>query len=220
MTVDGAVGCIFTSGNLEDLGLSRHETVQPIPAMSRQASPYTAPKRGRWGRIRNSAVLIILLVISATVAVRWVTRVPHEPTYKGRALSEWLDASYRGGAGWWTGVEATDEAVRAIGTNGLPILLGRYCRFPNDFRQAHLETTIRAFHTLRPRARELIPLLTAAAKSNEPYRFAALTAIGHMGPAAEQAVPFLLERTLDTNAYTRHIAFHALGLIKRRPEVS
>ena len=67
----------------------------------------------------------VVLVVGALAI--WVARGPREPTYEGRVLSDWLNHHVAssaavppyGSPGW----QKAEGALRAIGTNGIPVLL-------------------------------------------------------------------------------------------------
>ena len=105
---------------------------------------------------------------------------PVEPQFQGRSLSEWLDASVYRDVAWWPGQAGTDEALRMMGTNTVPFLLRRLSYPPaapselkegrhnekawvrpseDSYRQERMVAFLRAVEALRPRAKEVVPLL-------------------------------------------------------------
>lgn len=69
--------------------------------------------------------VIVGCILLATIAT-WCLTDPfhHEPSYKGKSLTYWL-RGYRAGNYQWNSStpESANEAVRSIGTNGIPTLL-------------------------------------------------------------------------------------------------
>src|SRR5262245_58649713 len=80
-------------------------------------------------------VFLVVVVIFVCLAF---LRYDKEPSYHGRSLSEWL-AAYSKHAGDGEGksgsrAEEAREAIRKIGTNGLPFLLKRIQYEPSPLR--------------------------------------------------------------------------------------
>src|SRR5207253_1864353 len=80
------------------------------------------------GAMRKRRVFLILLgaVLAGVLVAVW--RREREPEYGGKKLSEWVDRYDRIPSFPLHGllpqeISATDEAVRGIGTNGIPFLL-------------------------------------------------------------------------------------------------
>src|SRR5262245_60308877 len=67
--------------------------------------------------MRRRKVIFCGLLAVAVMAVAWSTIWPREPAYQGRSLGEWMELSYPGADG------AGAEAIRKIGTKGIPYLL-------------------------------------------------------------------------------------------------
>src|SRR5690349_3457600 len=76
---------------------------------------------------RRRPILIVLaasLLVAIGVVAFWPG--PKEPEYDGKTLSEWLDLcrNYRlGNESQSQSAQIAQEAVRKIGTNGLPLLV-------------------------------------------------------------------------------------------------
>lgn len=162
-----------------------------------------------------------LLTLAFLAWFGWFILRPHEPVYRGRPLSLWLDEVYRTGEYGNSSVKSeTEAAIRQLGTNALPFLLDlaatRYvvarqilvqsARDP-DFAFLHLppqegrdQMTPWAFEilgsTARPAVPQLIRIINDVDPSNRDAWLTTLTAIhclAGIGPAAEQAVPDLID---------------------------
>ena len=86
---------------------------------------------------RVSAVKFWLGAISAMILITglltyaWMPKGPPEPEYQGRTLTEWLkalNAANKGSAE----LKESEVAIRAIGTNGFPLLLHMMAEY--DFK--------------------------------------------------------------------------------------
>ena len=105
------------------------------------------------------------------------------PLYKGRRLSVWLEGYSPWSGGAW---QRSDEAVKALGTNALPILISWLRRGANPKQlssMAELEQTqcaIRACKALGPVAAPAFPELTNCFSQPE-YAFFAPNALAALG---------------------------------------
>lgn len=172
-------------------------------------------KRMRW------AVAVGLLGIVFAVLVLW--RVwPKEPAYNGRSLSHWLD---EWGNAYNDRTHPATIAIRAIGSNGLPILLARISKdqspefwrivgkaLPNDWnpfsRDAyHAVTAAEAINLLGVEAKPAFPTLTNLFSGRGHHLTAAigLAGIGHEGVAV------LLQALTNQDWAPRFSAATALG---------
>ena len=142
------------------------------------------------------------------------------------------------------GPDSALPALAAIGTNAIPRFL--YWLKANDsafssfvhqivarltLQQWHhesaLEKNLMAAHGLKllgPLAKSALPdLMQIYGRPNEfsVPRFELMEVFGSIGPAAEPAVPLLVQTvTHDTNEFDRASAARALGQLQLRPEVS
>lgn len=160
-----------------------------------------------------------------------------EPSYEGKVLTAWLQnydpalALGRGSAAW----SATDDAVRRMGTNCVPILVSllrekdsrtkvwlialarRQHVIPVRFVPAdvHNVEASRAFIVLGPSAKEAVPDLIKVfeASSSGESRTATADSLGWIGPAAQAAVPALQQAVGDSDSKVRASAAWALGEI-------
>lgn len=78
-------------------------------------------------RMRTQALLLAVGGIALALLVLWCINIPTEPTYDGRTLSQWLalyeETSTARDAGATTRSNEIVQAIRAIGTNGIPFAL-------------------------------------------------------------------------------------------------
>src|SRR4051812_49230024 len=95
-------------------------------------------------RSRKGIIGIFALVLCGVVAVVFWPEKP-EPVYKGRKLSEWVQAISNGGIG------SSDEyprAIEAIGTNGIPFYLEWYLYKPSFLKRTQLNFAWKCFFRL------------------------------------------------------------------------
>ena len=187
---------------------------------------------------RVIALTLILLCGSAT-SLYWYL-FPREPTYQGRSITTWLDAAAFQNEAWWPGQEATDKAVRAMGTNAVPFLLRRICHSRNaesEFRariaswlwrhnfrkqavryydpwgQERMETAIEGLHALGASA---VPTLIEFYRGKSDDHLVALGCLGWT--RAQEAIPFLLVEANSTNSLVRRRVFWVMGVIHTNAE--
>ncbi len=191
--------------------------------------------------------IIIGLLFAAVLGVLvWRASGEREPVYEGRTLTSWLDHHVASSAarppfnspGW----KKADEALRAIGTNGIPTLLkmirakdpprlvlkvfkmaGRYrwTRIRYRYAVERNEEAEYAFEVLKERAVSAVPGLIKIYEENvspSSQRCAAL-ALGHIGRGATPALPALIQRFTHTNADVRFYAVSAVMSIGGEPGV-
>lgn len=174
-----------------------------------------------------------------------MARQEQEPVWRGKRYSEWLEGHTAsssakppyGSAGW---LEA-EEAVKQIGTNGIPVLLRmlaarddglkerltrlaakqRLIRVPYRYAFHLNEEALHAFEVLGPSASNAVPLLVdlyARADSVRSRRCVAL-ALSSIGRPAQKALPVLITDFGHTNGEIRFYAVSAVGNIGGDPEV-
>ena len=197
-------------------------------------------RRQRFWLTTLAALVLILLVGLVWSPIR---QAPREPVYLGKPLSRWLrtyapsSSSGRGSREW----SQADDAVRHIGTNGIPILL-------NMLREKDSKLTLRlfalaqkqhfikihfvpaaqrnaaaskAFIALGDRAKGAVPALMKMYNENisTESQVAIADAFAWIGPSAKPAVPLLLQAGTNSNARARASALWALGEIHAAPQV-
>jgi hypothetical protein len=176
----------------------------------------------------------------------WKTAPPREPVYEGKTLRRWLESHVLtssanppyGSPGW----KKADEALRHIGTNAIPILLQmirakdpppvmlkllhmlrrqRLVKIRYRYAYQRNEEAEYAFEVLGKSAAGAVPGLIRIyeeAVTPSSQRCAAL-ALGHIGPAAEAAIPVLLKNFTHTNVEVRFNAVSAVYYIGGAPSV-
>jgi hypothetical protein len=127
------------------------------------------------------------------------------------------------------------EAIRRIGTNGIPTLLrllrakdsalktkvmgllARQHIIKVEYQPDHVWNSAASlgFQALGTNAASAVPALIQIASQNisRDSQRAAFLALRWVGPAAKQAVPYLLQWATDTNLVERTLAKDALGHI-------
>jgi hypothetical protein len=199
----------------------------------------------RPGTRRRAWSLAVALVMMAGALVWWFERqMPPDPLYQGKALSAWLQ-TYAPSSPFvphspeW---KQTDEAVRQIGTKGIPLLVQMLRQRDSKLkvwllgfaqkhglskrlhlapaRERNFEAS-RAFIALGDLASGAVPDLVQAYRENENIdcRGAIADALGWIGPGAKPAIPLLLEAATNANSKVRANALWALGEIHAEPQL-
>ena len=199
-----------------------------------------------WHNVAVRKPLLIAMAILVVVGVAsWGFMSQREPAYQGKPFSFWLDRyCWNFMASSAEGIKERNQAevaVRQIGTNGLPVLLGMIkaanshpwqdkanellCmqslisfRFSRryDYRAA-----VQGFILLGANAAPAVPALIELLTNSDPdVREAATIALGAIKPEPEQAVLPLVQRINDTDGWVRFEAIRAIGQIHRKPELA
>jgi HEAT repeat protein len=165
------------------------------------------------------ALAVFFVVLGGVIA--WQVARLREPVYHDKPLSAWLQ-SY----GANSESQESDDAVRNIGTNAIPILLDNLraydsqlklplaalgMRFtPAETRHTRAE---KGFSALGAEASNAVPALIAIYDENvsPSARKAAANALVEIGPASKAAIPALIKSAADTNAEVRAFALYTLG---------
>lgn len=187
--------------------------------------------------VASGVVLLAVLV--------WfrASQLPPDPVYGGKRLSVWLQtyapsaSTGRGSLEW----NKTDDAVRHIGTNCIPMLL--HLLREKDSRLelrlmalAHRQRLIKthfvtaadrntqasmAFIVLGDTARDAVPRLMEIYGENSSVetRCAIEDSLGWIGPAAKPALPLLLQAATNSNNRVLADALWALGEIHAEPKL-
>ncbi len=152
-----------------------------------------------------------------------------EPSYQGKRLSLWLsDLDLMSDSS----PQTAQLAVRAIGTNGIPVLLGMLRKtdplwkraiIAFNEQQSVIQLPIVPAITTRQRAVQGFAALGVAAKEqvapliqmmeSEPnieVRLDVTSALGAIGPEARRAIPVLVKAAQDKNSDLRNRAVAAL----------
>ena len=167
-------------------------------------------------------ILPVALVSALLVGFAWLVLRPHEVCFEGKPVSRILLEVYFNG-GYWYGRQPgpansasrfqAERAVRALGTNLLPLLIRWAGTHDSGFREVvgnmawddsfdylHLppqagkhEVAAWAFGLLGDQARPAVPALVQLLQDREAaVRASAAECLGAIGPAAAPAVPALV----------------------------
>ena len=186
------------------------------------------------GMKRRRILLLLALAVVATVAgfVLFSPRVPKEPVYEGKRLSEWIKEA-RGIADLGSKSlplqrqESARKAINAIGANGLPWLMSEFTRSESKWRgafnrwaarhpsirlrfrgnQDRVMTASFGLGFLGTNAAAALPTLAPYLRDQELGYWASLA----MGGAGELALPYLLPVLISTNRTERFRAEAGLG---------
>ncbi|MDB6064278.1 MAG: repeat protein [Pedosphaera sp.] len=197
---------------------------------------------------KRSRIALTFLLLAVIGGIAWLALRPSEPdpVYKGKRLSVWLEdyVDPNSTSIAVTDSDETDEAVRRLGTNAIPILLRRLRAKDSTFtsllgflsRKLHLfkvnftpawllqQEGIQGFQALGSNGKAAVPELIRmyALISSQKNQNAVAAALGGIGPAAEDAVPILVGSLADTrsDSRSRRSAIVALGHIHAHPEIA
>jgi hypothetical protein len=170
--------------------------------------------------------LVVVLVVAAIGVLLYFSRTK-EPSFQGRGLSHWLSDIEN--ARDDREAESAKNAVRQIGTNAIPYLLGMMRAEDSKLKETfitllarlHISTVriadasgkhLRAllgFHALGPRASSAIPELKALVDNPKTVHFAAL-ALAEISPDGMEAATAGLQ---STDAIVRRDTAGVLGLV-------
>ena len=197
--------------------------------------------------IRRFNIVAGFFLVGVVVGwLAWRASGRREPVFEGRTLSNWLDHHVAssaasppyGSPGW----KEADDAIRHIGTNGIPTLLQmlrakdrppwvrklietarRFGLRRLQYRYAvdlHEEAEY-AFEMLGSTAASAVPELIRIYEQNLSPSSQSCTALalGHIGRGAEAALPVLIHDFAHTNADVRFHAVSAVMSIGGNPEV-
>jgi HEAT repeat protein len=178
--------------------------------------------------MRRKQLVVASLILSAIVisgVLFFSLRSTREPVYQGKPLSVWLkayDLKKSGGGIEMFGPEwrETDKIVQQAGPNAIPILL-RLLR-EEDVKKHNIELNGQeasmGFVILRANAKDSIPALMEIYEQNLAARVDVLYCLSCIGPAAQEAVPWLLQKLPDANGKVRAGLVTALGEIHAQPD--
>lgn len=175
--------------------------------IAQSPAPLRRPRRviRKWSRIVGVIFLGAGLLISVGI---WLS--PPEPAYEHRGISEWLHDAARFK---WTGHDAAEdeavlhshEAIRAIGTNGVPTML----------RLLHVrDSRLKALVNQWLKKQSLIKF-----RFLDEWRFhmRALAGFSVLRTNAECAMPALQQDLMSASGQTRNLAWTALGRTTNSP---
>ena len=172
-------------------------------------------------RIIASAIVSVIVAGIAFFAFR-----SREPVYQGRPLSAWLeDLDYGRPSFRREAVPLAEEAVRRMGSNAVPFLVGMMRCKDSPFRkkmvalcskQSFIKFNFRpaadtlqwrgalGIYVLGPAGKAAIPeLINLLSNQHTWIRGRAAMALGKIGPDAKVAVPYLIKTLSDKDADVR-----------------
>ena len=191
-------------------------------------------------------IALALFLPSIAALLLWITSTPPEPVYEGRTLSSWLDHHVPSSAARppynSPGYLKAEEALRAIGTNGIPTLLKmigakdlpppllKLVRTSQRYRWSYIHYRSRmeqheeadyAFEKLGTNGASAVPELIRIYERNvsPSSQRCAARALGSIGRPAQAAVPVLLRDFTHTNKDVRYYAVTAVSNIGGDPDV-
>jgi hypothetical protein len=182
-----------------------------------------------------------IVIVAALGGFAWLVLRQHEPTYEGKPLTVWLegyDATKPNTPEW----QKADEVVRKVGTRAIPTLL-RLLRANDSALIPRLTTWAQKHHLIRQTphvldfnrnfqaengfralgadAEDAVPVLIQIydEKISAWSQSGAASALGYIGPAANQATSSLLSGATNANDLVRSTTVYALGAIHAKPEL-
>jgi hypothetical protein len=178
---------------------------------------------------KRAQFALAALLLAITGLIVWQVVRLREPVYQGKRLSVWL-RQYSADAD----SPETDEALRAIGTNAIPILLAEL-----QAREPRLKVSLpmlglyyipaenrhvwgqKGFSALGNDASNAAsPLMRIYERDISPSsRHAAANALVEIGPAASISIPVLIKSAGSTNAEVRAFAVYTVGRMAVEPKV-
>jgi HEAT repeat protein len=192
-----------------------------------------------WSRRR---IWFAAMALATVGVIWWLFWGPSnsEPIYKGKRLSYWLQG-YSGRLLKKPKWGDTDEAIRQIGTNGIPAML-KMLQAKDSWLKTKLIALVRkqrfmrvnimdagdknscaslGLLTLGDAASNAVPALIEIYDKNisRLSRHETHFVIGHLGPLAKQAIPSLIRNMTNEDFCVRQDAQDALGRILSEPEL-
>jgi HEAT repeat protein len=153
-------------------------------------------------------ILPVVVVLAFLGGFAWLVLRPHEPVFEGKPVSLVLDEGYYNSSRL-----KAERALRALGTNALPMLVnmagtrlttfrmivGSMARDPSMAflhlppQRAKHEIAAWGFKQLGPAGRPAVPALIQLLDDRDPgVQGAAAQCLAGIGPAAQEAVPALV----------------------------
>jgi len=195
---------------------------------------------------KRRRILLAFLLVALIGGLGWLVLRPREPAYQGKRLSVWLEQYWGSYSTLFADPNSpalldAKNAIRQIGTNGLPSLLRltsardsplkkqllaqvpspwqRRLRLPLPALHDHW-LGLNGFEILGPTATAAVPSLARLASDRDPdVREAAVSALLNFGPEAQAAVPVLLKCLNDPRDAVSVNAMTCLGNIHAQPEL-
>jgi RNA polymerase sigma factor (sigma-70 family) len=154
-----------------------------------------------WTKAKTAIVVGVSAILAATTTTVVVKKINNRPGYyKGKSLSEWLvnlDDQHPGPA-----FDQAAEAIRHIGTNGLPIIISKL-----KINGAVYHNAIVACYELGPEAKPAIPDLIELLNGGYTRGYIG-AALGQIGP---DAIGPLIQALTNDDAQVRTEVVSSLG---------
>lgn len=193
-------------------------------------------------RAKRLAGLVVLVFVASIVT--WLLLRHVEPVWKGKPLNAWAQQY---GSNNWSGrkelAREAEFAIRQIGTNSIPFLLGLMRARDSDLKKSLRTHLPRKWHdplhladnsgkvrrigahglaALGTNAPIAVPALIELATQHpdDDGRYIAVFALRTLGPAAEAAIPFYLQSLTNKDNTIRNEAAAGLALIPHRHETT
>jgi hypothetical protein len=158
-------------------------------------------------RTKVTAGLLVLGVAAVIIGIVYIAS-PREPVYQGKTLSEWIAPFCRqtakgldapGGPEHFEELEPVRQAVRQIGTNGVPFLIARL-----NHRESGLHREARQLSEKQP---------YASLRLTDPNvsKIRAIRALANLASEARPAIPSLKAQLTDTTL-SQHAVYALSGM--------
>ncbi|HUR47885.1 MAG TPA: hypothetical protein VMZ27_18525 [Candidatus Saccharimonadales bacterium] len=152
-------------------------------------------------RCRTNILMNAVLLLCLAALYLWRSRANHEPSFHNHKLSFWIQGLAITGIARKGPTDEQREAVRAIGTNGIPYYLQTMGREPGKLRKAWLASLSKGMVWLRnDHSYESTPEYFTARGATVALRL--------LGPNADSALPQLLRYA--TNSPRRDLSYKAI----------
>lgn len=183
---------------------------------------------------RYNVIVFVLVAVVVALIAKWARPTAPDPVYQGKTLSDWL--ADEGGMGL-----QTRDAVRAIGTNGIPKLLEmisakdppaivmRAADRIGFLRKGYYfgaddanRSGLNGFRILGTNAAGATHALTEVIERNRSSQsvICATEALEEIGPAAQEAVPVITKNFAHPDANVRRVSTAAIMMIRGHPEIA
>jgi hypothetical protein len=209
------------------LGLCHLDDAQPDRSLriGVEVSAAICHKHQRMRR-RHLIALALFVAVVLTTAIWMNVRSP-EPTFEAKPLTYWLDELDNSSAP----ASKAEKAIRTIGTNGIPVLfhlirakdpppfvatMAKIVGVETPYAESSHGKAMRGFELLGTNGCSAVPGLIEILQSNygDSSVIATLGSLSFIGPAAEPAIPFIVQHIKDPHPLARHNAVQALGEIR------
>jgi len=195
--------------------------------------------------LRPKHTYLAALLVTLVSAFLFATLTQREPRYQGKALRQWVQ-QYR--TNHWSNARESDadkraqEAIRAIGTNGIPFLV-EWMHTPDSSWKTKLREVVprrwqstpylqnvatgerrrigaNGLAVLGQMSKPAVPALMELARHHpdNDARYVAVWTLGKLGDAARPAIPLLIECLTNEDSAIRGDAALGLGSVHLNSE--